>query len=74
MRQITKRQLDRQGTKAKILEWMPFQLVVDGEVIASVIPNSVGSQPAKAKPIDSQATGELMFSKKRQAAGMLSRS
>jgi len=72
MRQITKRQLDRQGSKAKIRDWMPFQLVVDGEVIASVIPTQIDSQPTKAKHLDSQAS-ELKFSKAKQAAGRLPR-
>ena len=71
MRQITKRQLDRQGSKAKLLEWLPFQLVVDGEVVAAVIPVTDGSQPVKAKHSGSQAT-ELRLSKKKQALGRLS--
>lgn len=69
MKQITKRQLDRQGSIARIREWMPFQLVVDGEVIASVIPIQIDSQGddkrLKAKQVDSQAN-ELKFSKARQ--------
>ena len=79
MKQITKRQLDRQGSKARIKEWMPFQLIVDGEVIANVIPaidnqtSHVDSQATKAKHVDSQAS-ELRFSKSRQARGKLSQS
>lgn len=67
MRQITKRQLDRQGSKAKIAEWVPFQLVVDGEVVAAVIPT------AKARHIDSQAN-KLRFSKASQASGRMRQS
>jgi len=73
MRQITKRQLDRQGSKAKIAEWVPFQLVVDGEVVAAVIPITVDSQPAKARHIDSQAN-KLRFSKASQASGRMRQS
>ena len=76
MRQITKRQLDRQGSKAKIAEWVPFQLVVDGEVVAAVIPTKarhIDSQPAKARHIDSQAN-KLRFSKASQASGRMRQS
>ena len=36
MRQITIRQLVRQGNKANIVAWLPFEIVSDGEVIATV--------------------------------------
>lgn len=60
MRQVTKRQLDRQGNKDTIKEWLPFELVVDGEVIAVMILPST-----RARYDGSQA--ELKFSKARQA-------
>ena len=72
MRQITKRQLDRQGSKANIQAWAPFELVIDGEVVAVVLPKNVGSQASKAKHSDSQAK-ELRFSKARQASGSLTK-
>ena len=72
LRQITKRQLDRQGSVAKIKEWMPFELTLDGEVVALVMPPSlVDSQPAKRATLTDKLT-ELPLSKKRQSAGFLS--
>ena len=64
LRQITKRQLDRQGNKDKIKEWLPFELVIDDEVIAVMILPS-----AKAKYDGSQA--ELKFSKANQTKGRM---
>ena len=67
MKQITKRQLDRQGNKDKLKEWLPFELVVDGEVIAVMILPS-----AQAKYDGSQAVNkELKFSKANQAKGRM---
>jgi len=71
MRQITKRQLDRQGNKAKVKEWLPFELVIDGEVIAKVIPSHIDSQSTKATTLTVKPT-ELRFSKDAQAKGRLS--
>lgn len=75
MRQITVRQARRELSEAKIKEWLPFQLVCDGKVIAVVIPQYDVAHPAlpvrqanKAKHDVSQA-GELMFSKASQTRG-----
>jgi len=51
MKQITKRQLDRQGNRATIKGWLPFELVIDREVIAVVL----DSQAAASVVLDSQA-------------------
>jgi len=67
MKQITKRQLDRQGNRATIKGWLPFELVIDREVIAVVL----DSQAAASVVLDSQAE-ELKLSKARQAQGRLS--
>lgn len=85
MRQITIRQLDRQGNVAKIKEWMPFELVSDGEVIAMVTAPDVDRQSegeaVEAKQADRQRPrtstktdklSELPLSKSRQAKGRLS--
>ena len=37
MRQITVRQLVRQGSKAKLEEWIPCELTADGVVIAVLL-------------------------------------
>ena len=58
MRQITIRQLDRQGNVAKIKEWMPFELVSDGEVIAMVT----------APDVDRQSEGEAVEAKQADNA------
>lgn len=74
MRQITKRQLDRQGSKDKIKEWLPFELVIDGEVIAELILPHSDSQPSKAitMTVNAAKPTELRLSKARQAQGRLS--
>ena len=82
MKQITKRQLDRQGNRATIKGWLPFELVIDREVIAVVLDSQAAasvvldSQPRVAPEsssvvLDSQAE-ELKLSKARQAQGRLS--
>jgi len=37
MRQITVRQLVRQGSKAKLEEWIPCEITADGVVIAILL-------------------------------------
>ena len=75
MRQITVRQARRELSEAKVKEWMPFQLVSDGEVIAVVTPQydvRLAKKPSPvAKPDVALAEG-LRFSKGRQALGKLS--
>jgi len=62
MRQITIRQLVRQGSEAKIREWMPCEVVSDGVVIAALVPSH-----------DVRQANELRFSKARQASGRLAK-
>ena len=83
MRQITKRQLDRQGNTANLIAWLPFELVFDGEVVAVVTAPDDGSQAIddvpKAKRIGSQARTKIShdipfngrFSKSTQASGRM---
>jgi len=71
MRQITVRQLVRQGNEAKIREWMPCEITADGVVIAALVPSCDVRQAIKAKQDDSQAN-ELRFSKASQAQGRMS--
>ena len=67
MNQITIRQLVRQGNKEKIQSWLPFEIVSDGEVIATVhdVRQTTNVSTKSDKLI------ELPFSKKRQAEGRL---
>ena len=58
MKQITIRQLVRQGSVAKFKEWMPCEIVSDGEIIAVLLPYH-----------DVRQAGELRFSKSAQARG-----
>ena len=72
MRQISLHDVHK-ATKANIGAWLPFQIVSDGEVIATVIPaydvHKLGDK-AKAKH-DVHKGNELKFSKSRQSQGML---
>lgn len=77
MRQITVRQARRELSEAKIKEWLPFQLVCDGRVIAVVIPQHDVAhlalpvrQATKAKQ-DVRQAGELKFSKASQTRGRM---
>lgn len=71
MRQITVRQARRELSEARIKEWMPFQLVSDGVVIAVVTPSCDVRQATKANHNVSQ-TGGLRFSKASQTKGRMS--
>ena len=68
MKQITIRQLVRQGSVAKFKEWMPCEIVSDGEIIAVLLPYHDVRQANKAKH-DVRQAGELRFSKSAQARG-----
>ena len=70
MRQITIRQLVRQGSEAKIKEWMPCEITADGIVIAVLVPAYDVRQAIKAKH-DVRQANELMFSKASQAKGRM---
>ena len=80
MRQISLHDVHK-GTKANIGAWLPFQIVSDGEVIATVIPaydvHKLGDK-AKAKHDVHKAKAnsyrELRFSKSRQSAAKLGQS
>ena len=64
MKQITIRELVRKP--GQIGEWIPFELLRDGEVIAIVFsPNDV-KQRSESNTMSNKLT-ELPFSKKRQA-------
>jgi len=63
MKQVTIRQLVRQGSKAKLEEWMPCEIVSDGEVIATLYPPVV-RQRAK---FETAFADELPLSKAKQA-------
>lgn len=81
MRQITVRQARRELSEAKIKEWMPFQLVSDGIVIAVVVPQYDVAHPSlpvrqanKAKQgtkHDVALANELKFSKAGQVRGKM---
>ena len=46
MKQITIRQLVRQGSKAKLEEWIPCEITVDGVVIAVLLRANDVRQPS----------------------------
>ena len=46
MRQITVRQLVRQGSKAKLEEWIPCEITADGVVIAVLLRANDVRQPS----------------------------
>ena len=52
MRQISMRELRRYASKEKLQEWMPFEIVSDGEVIALVV--HVDSQGKGNSYVDGQ--------------------
>ena len=49
MRQITVRQLVRQGSKAKLEEWIPCEITADGVVIAVLLRANDVRQASKAR-------------------------
>jgi len=71
MKQITVRQLVRQSSQLQ--EWLPCEVVRDGEVIALMLPPNVAHdvrQPTERSTMSDKPLTELPLSKKRQAAGM----
>jgi len=75
MNRITISQLVRQGNKQRIIEWMPFELVCDGEVIGYCYPDVMDKHHDvrhrnKANTM-SDKLKELPLSKKKQASGMM---
>lgn len=70
MKQITIRQLVRQGNEANLRAWMPCEITVDGIAIAALIPIHDVRQANKANH-DVRQANELKFSKARQAAGKM---
>lgn len=71
MRQITVRQARRELSEARVKEWLPFQLVCDGMVIAVVLPQHDVRQAIKAKHGVNKAN-DLPFSKARQLSHTMS--
>lgn len=78
MRQITIRQLVRQGSEAKIRDWMPCEITVDGVVIAVLVPacdvrqtGRVDVRQATKASHDVNKGGELKFSKASQTRGRM---
>lgn len=69
MNRVTARELRQNITEA--LKQMPFELVLDGVVVAVVSNPHDGNQASKASHDGNQAN-ELRFSKGRQARGGLS--
>ena len=70
LKRITTTQLVRQPSR--IEEWLPCELVRDGEVIALMLPPNVAHdvrQPTERATKSDKLT-ELPLSKKKQAAGM----
>ena len=77
MRQITVRQARRELSEAKIREWLPFQLVCDGKVIAVVIPQydvahlTLPVRHTNKASHDVNKGNELKFSKASQTRGRM---
>ena len=59
MRQITVRQLVRQGSKAKLEEWIPCEITSDGVVIAVLLRANDVRQGSKARQLVRQAKPDV---------------
>jgi len=59
MRQITVRQLVRQGSKAKLEEWIPCEITADGVVIAVLLRANDVRQASKARQLVRQAKPDV---------------
>ena len=59
MRQITVRQLVRQGSKAKLEKWIPCEITADGVVIAVLLRANDVRQASKARQLVRQAKPDV---------------
>ena len=59
MKQITIRQLVRQGSKAKLEEWIPCEITADGIVIAILLRANDVRQASKARQLVRQASHDV---------------
>jgi len=59
MKQITIRQLVRQGSKAKLEEWIPCEITADGVVIAVLLRANDVRQASKARQLVRQAKPDV---------------
>ena len=67
MRQITIRQLVRQGNKAKLEEWIPCEITADGVVIAVLLrANDVRQAKPKLATMSDKLEGMAFWNKAAQ--------